>query len=74
MGSNSNVNLPHFISAELLPDKFSNYIMRKATIIRTKIIPDTPNISMDADLMFNGICSKCFDQLLRLMDGWMSVV
>ena len=27
MGSNSNVNLPHFTSAELLADKFSNYFI-----------------------------------------------
>jgi len=40
MGSNSNVNLPHFISAELLADKFSNYFMMKATITRNKIIYD----------------------------------
>jgi len=36
MGSNSNVNIPHITSAELLADKFSNYFMRKATIIRNK--------------------------------------
>jgi len=57
MRSNSNVNLPHFTSAELLADKFSNYFMRKATIIRDKIISDTPQstgvIFMDADIMFN---------------------
>ena len=46
MGSNSNVNLPHFTSAELLADKFSNYFMRKATIIRNKIISDTPNTTV----------------------------
>jgi len=38
MGSNSNGNLSHFTSVELLADKFSNYFMRKATIIRNKII------------------------------------
>jgi len=43
MGSNSNVNLRHFTSAELLADKFSNYFTRKATIIRNKIISDTTN-------------------------------
>jgi len=52
------LNLPHFTSAELLADKFSNYFKRKATIIRNKIISDNPNttytISMDADIMFNG--------------------
>jgi len=64
MESNSNVNLPHFTSTELLMDKFSNYFMRKATIIRNKIISDTPNttcnISMDADIMFNGNMLKLF--------------
>ena len=64
MGSNSNVNLPHFTSAELLADKFSNYFMRKATIIRNKIISDTPNstgdIYMDADIMFNGNMLEMF--------------
>ena len=57
MGSNSNVNLPHFTSAEFLADKFRNYFTRKATIIRDKIISDTPNtacnISMNIDIMFN---------------------
>jgi len=39
-------------------DKFTNYFRRKATIIRNKKILNTPktpcNISMDADIMFNG--------------------
>ena len=47
MGSNSNVNLPHFTSAEILADKFNNYFMRKTTFIRNKIIPDTPNTTGD---------------------------
>ena len=63
MGSNSNVNLPHFIS-ELLADKFSNYFMRKVTIIRNKIISDTPNttadIYMKGDIMFNGNMLEMF--------------
>jgi len=57
MGSSSNVNLPHFTSAELLAEMFGNYFTRKATIARNKIISDTPNttgdISMDADIMSN---------------------
>ena len=60
----SNVNLPHFTYAELLVDKFSNQFLRKGTIIRNKIIWDTPNttgdISMDADIMFNGNMRKMF--------------
>jgi len=64
MGSNSDVNLPHFTSAELLADKFSNYFMRTATIIRNKIISDTSNttcdISIDADIMFNGNMLEMF--------------
>ena len=64
MESNSNVNLPHFASAELLADKFSNYFTRKTTIIRDKINSDTPNttcnISMDADIMFNGNMLELF--------------
>jgi len=39
MESNSNVNLPHFTSAELLADNSSSYFMRKATIIRSFLIP-----------------------------------
>jgi len=70
MGSNSNVNLPHFTSAEHLPDKFSNYIMKKATIIRNKIISDTPNTSMDADIMFNGNTFEMFRPTSEI-DGWM---
>ena len=62
MGSNSNVNLPHFTSAELLADKFSNYFISKATVIRNKIILDTPNttgdISMDANIVMPMI-HKC---------------
>jgi len=58
MGSNSNVNLLHLTSAELLADKFSNYFTNKTTITRNNIISDTPNtscnISMDADIVFNG--------------------
>ena len=57
MGTNSNANLPRFTSAEFLSDKFSNYFMRKATIIRNKLILEAPNtigdISIDADIMFN---------------------
>ena len=64
MGSNSNINLPDFTSAELLVDKFTNYFMRKATIIRNKTISDTPNttgdISMDANFMFNEIMLEMF--------------
>jgi len=64
VGCNSNVNLPHFTSTELLADKFSNYFMRKATIVRNKMILDTPNttcnISMDADIMFNGNMLEMF--------------
>ena len=64
MGSNSNVNLPHFTSAELLADKFSNYFMRKTTIIRNKIISDTTNTSyhifMNEDIMFNGNVLEMF--------------
>ena len=56
---NSNVNLPCFTSDELLADKFSNYFMS-----RNKIISETPNtigdISMDADIMFNGNILKMF--------------
>ena len=29
MGSNSNVNLPHFTSAQLLAGKFSDFFMRR---------------------------------------------
>ena len=50
MGSN-------VISAELLAERFSNFVMRKTTIIRNKIISDSPintcNISVDADIMLN---------------------
>ena len=64
MGSNSNVNLTHFTPTELLVDKFSNYFMRKTTIIRNKIISDTPNtsctISINADIMFNGDILEMF--------------
>jgi len=64
MESNSNVNLPHITSTELLADKFGNYVMRNATIISNKIISDIPNttgdISMDADIMFNGNMLKMF--------------
>jgi len=52
MGSNSTVNLPHFISVELWLwlDNFSNFAGRK-----TKITRNNPcNISMDAYIMFNG--------------------
>jgi len=58
MGSNSNVNLPHLTSAELLGDKFSNYFIRKTTIIRNKIISDTPNTT--GDIIFNGNMLKIF--------------
>jgi len=64
MGRKSNVNLPHFTSAELLADKFNNYFRRKTTIIRNKIVSDTSNttsnISMDADIMFNGNILEMF--------------
>ena len=64
MGDNFNVNLPRFNSAELLADMFSNYFMRKATIIRNKIVSGTPNstddIYMDADIMFNGNMLEMF--------------
>jgi len=64
MGSNSNVNLSQFPPAELLADKFSNYFMRKATIIKNKIISDTPNthynISRDVDILFNGNMLEMF--------------
>jgi len=64
MRSNSNVNLPHFTFAELLADKFSNYFTSKATLTRNKIILDNPNttsdISMDADIMFNGNMLELF--------------
>jgi len=64
VGSNSNVNLTHFTPTELLVDKFSNYFMRKTTIIRNKIISDTPNtsctISINADIMFNGDILEMF--------------
>jgi len=64
MGTNSNVNLPHLTSAELLGDKFSSYFMRETTMIMNKIISDTPNttrnISMDANIMFNGNMLEIF--------------
>jgi len=45
-------------------DKFSNYFMRKITIIRNKIISDCPNntcnIVIDADIMFNGKMLEIF--------------
>jgi len=70
MGSNPIVNLPHFISAELLADKFSTFSIRKTTIIRNQFISDSPNttckISMDADIMFNGNMFEMFDQLLKV--------
>ena len=51
-------------SAELLADKFSNIFMRKTIIIRNKIISDSPNntcnISMDADIIFNGNMLEMF--------------
>jgi len=58
MGSYSDGKLlPHFTSAELLMDKFSNFFMKKTSIIRDKIISDSPKISSkistDADIMFN---------------------
>jgi len=67
MGSNSNVNLPNVTSGELLEDKFSNYFTRKATIIRNKIISDTPNITGDIFMeILMKIGSKGYDHLLRL--------
>jgi len=64
MGSNSNVNLPHFTSAAHLADKFSNYFTRKTITIRNNIISDTPNttcnISMGADIMFKGNMVEMF--------------
>ena len=58
MESNSKLNLQQFTSLVLLADEFSNYFMRKTTIIRNKIISDTPNthcnISSDVDIMLNG--------------------
>jgi len=52
MGSNSSVKPPHFTSAELLADKFSNYFMRKATVIMNKIISDTSNTTSDISMDF----------------------
>jgi len=64
MGSNSNVSLTYFTSAECLVDKFSNFFMWKTTVIRNKIITGSPNticnISMDADIMFNGNVLEMF--------------
>jgi len=64
MKGNSNVNLPNLTSAELLADKFSNYFMRKITLIGNNIISDTPNaicnISMDADIMFSETMLEMF--------------
>ena len=53
-----------------MAEKFSNYIMKKATIIRNKIIPDTPNTFMDADIMFNGNMLEMFRPTSEI-DGWM---
>jgi len=56
IGNISNVNLPHFNSAGLLADKFTNFFMTKTTIIRIKTISSSPNnicyISMDADIVY----------------------
>jgi len=64
IGTNSNVNLPHFGSANLLARKFSNVFMKKTTTIRNKIISDSPNntcnISMDADNTFYGKMFEMF--------------
>ena len=57
MGWISNTNLPHFTASELMADKFSNFFMKKATIVRNKIIPNSSNntcyISVVANIMFN---------------------
>ena len=64
MGSNSNVNLSHLTSNELLADKVGNCFMKKTTIIRNKTIShalNNPfNISMDPDIMFNGKMPELF--------------
>ena len=58
MRSNLNANLPHFTSAELLADKFSNFFMEKTTIIRNNTISDSPNNTcntyLNAGIMVNG--------------------
>jgi len=38
MDRNSDVNLPHFTSDELLVEKFSNFFIRNTTIARYKIV------------------------------------
>jgi len=64
MGSNSTIYISHLASAEMLADKFSNYLMTKTTIIRNKIVCDHPNtacnISTDADIIFIGNMFELF--------------
>jgi len=52
------LHIPPFDSAELLADKFINFFKSKKTIMRQKIVSDSPNItyniSMGVDIMFNG--------------------
>ena len=64
MRSKTNVNVPHFTSAEILADNFSIFFMMKTTIIRNKIIPKSANTTfnsfMDAYIMFNGNMFEIF--------------
>ena len=58
MGSNSNINLPYFTSAELLADRFNNCFMNKTIINKNKIISDFPKYTfsfyVDTVIMFIG--------------------
>jgi len=47
MENNSNAKFSHFITVELIVDNFSNFFMRKTTIIRNKIISDSPNYYLE---------------------------
>jgi len=64
VGSNLNINPPKLTSADLLAYNFSNLFLTKTTNIRIKIIYEssnnTCNISIDADIMFNGKMIKIF--------------
>ena len=60
MGNNSNINIPHFDSVELLVDKFSNFYITKTTIIRNKIIAEFLNNTcyVAMEIIFHRIICK----------------
>lgn len=76
MGNILNLHLPYLTLAGLLANRFSNFFMRKTSIIRNYIISavdineritKSRNKSSDLDSLATCLLKKCVEQLLALI-------